>query len=148
MVSAWCIWNERSAFIFGGTAPSLSSWQAAFKWEILLHLFRIKAFWSGFAVFRFWYVFYVRVAWFSFLFLSFFSSVLRECVFRVGHLLVGLVLLFVWLHVSPTVSVFFFKCRLKTYFPRIQLTFYLKFCLQRWGTLWNASDKLHLEESS
>jgi hypothetical protein len=42
MIGAWCIWNERNAFIFYGRAPNFNSWKAAFKKEITEHLFKIK----------------------------------------------------------------------------------------------------------
>lgn len=42
MISAHCIWVERNAFIFEAKAPSLSSWKAAFKREVIIHLYRIK----------------------------------------------------------------------------------------------------------
>jgi hypothetical protein len=42
MISDHCIWVERNAFIFEAKAPSLSSWKAAFKREVIIHLYRIK----------------------------------------------------------------------------------------------------------
>jgi len=42
MIGAWCIWNERNAFIFNGKVPNFISWKAAFKKEVTAHLFKIK----------------------------------------------------------------------------------------------------------
>jgi hypothetical protein len=42
MIGAWCIWNERNALIFNGKAPSLASWKADFKKEVVDHFCRIK----------------------------------------------------------------------------------------------------------
>jgi hypothetical protein len=30
MIAAWCIWNERNAWIFNGKTPSLAAWKLSF----------------------------------------------------------------------------------------------------------------------
>jgi hypothetical protein len=42
MIGAWCIWNERNAFIFNGKAPNISVWKRTFREEVLVHFCRIK----------------------------------------------------------------------------------------------------------
>jgi hypothetical protein len=42
LIGAWCLWNERNAFIFNGEIPRIGSWKTTFKKEVSDHLFRIK----------------------------------------------------------------------------------------------------------
>jgi hypothetical protein len=42
MIAAWCIWNERNAWIFNGKTPSLAAWKLSFANEVKLHLHKIS----------------------------------------------------------------------------------------------------------
>jgi hypothetical protein len=42
MIGAWCLWNQRNAFIFNRKPPCLAAWKADFKSLVKDHLIRIK----------------------------------------------------------------------------------------------------------
>jgi hypothetical protein len=43
MIVAWIIWKERNDYIFNQKPPSLATWKASFKAEVLEHFIRIKS---------------------------------------------------------------------------------------------------------